>query len=88
MRQYEMVDEYDAKGRHIPNTTRKNPGAKEFREARDNWDGKSPIKVSWEIDNGLKTVTKTFYPPFTKVDRETDYERAYHFFKKHIDEKG
>jgi len=56
------------------------PGAKEFRETRENWHGKNPLTVSWEIDDGLKTVTKTFYPPFTGVDREADYERAYRFF--------
>jgi len=82
MRGYELIDEYDQKGHHIPNTKRKNYGAKEVREARKNWDEASPLTVSWEIDNGLKTLTKKFYPPFTGVDREADYERAYKVFKE------
>jgi hypothetical protein len=85
MRHYEKNDEYDAKGRHIPNTVRKNPGAKEFRDARANWDGHSPLTVSWPIDDGLQTVTQTYYPPFTRVDRETDYERAFSFFQRQLD---
>ncbi len=40
------------------------------------------LDVSWEIDDGLQTVTKTFYPPFTKVDREEDYRRAWLEFER------
>jgi hypothetical protein len=38
------------------------------------------LDVNWKIDDGLQTVTKTFYPPFTKVDREEDYRRAWEEF--------
>ena len=91
MRQYELVDEYDARGRHIPNTTRKNQGGTEFRFALEAWKSagndptdstSEPLVVSWPIDDGLQTVTKTFYPPFTKVDREADYARAYEVFQE------
>lgn len=34
LRQYEAADEYDARGRRLPNTERKDPGGKELREAR------------------------------------------------------
>jgi hypothetical protein len=108
MRQYEIVDEYDARGRHLPNTTRKNQGGTEFRTAREealkshpeayktrpatdalseHWPfpeeigNAPPLEVTWEIDNGLQTVTKLFYPPFTKVDREEDYRRAWEVFE-------
>ena len=40
------------------------------------------LDVSWEIDDGLQNVTKTFYPPFTKVDREEDYRRAWEEFSR------
>ncbi|MBD2466314.1 DNA methyltransferase [Nostoc sp. FACHB-145] len=82
MRQYELGDEYDAKGQRLPSTNRKAPGGKEVREARKDWNGTSPLTVSWQINDGLETVTKTFYPPFTKVDRETDYAQAYEVLQK------
>ena len=56
--------------------------AKEFRDAREEWDGHSPLTVSWDIDNGNQTVTKTFHPPFTPVDREADYARAWAVFEE------
>jgi hypothetical protein len=175
MRMYELADEYDARGRRIRNTVRKDQGGTEFRAARDaaaehfpeayktrpasealssDWPfadetsipleqvqripdipefasiyryvaarkkygdqiailepeepntdspqspdftphrirqlesaygtGRVPLMldVSWEIDDGLRTVTKTFYPPFTKVDREEDYRRAWKEFSR------
>jgi hypothetical protein len=83
MQQYEIIDEFDARGRHIPNTTRKNPGAKEIRVARDQWDGESPLTVPWLEDAGRRLVTKTFYPPFRTVNREADYEKAYAIFESY-----
>jgi len=109
MRMYELAEEYDARGRQLPNTTRKNQGGTQFRDARNealekypeayktrpaidalspDWPfadeiaDAPPLEVSWEIDDGLQTVTKTFYPPFTKVDREADYARAWREFEQ------
>ena len=91
MRQYELVDKFDTRGRRLPNTTRKNQGAREFDEAYGQWLAQrndpddlesAPLVVSWKIDDGNQTVTKTFYPPFTKVDREADYARAYEVFQQ------
>ena len=91
LRQYELVDEYDAHGRHLPNTTRKNPGGTEFRSALAEWRAAGhdtsdpnapPLTVSWEIDDGRQTVTKTYYPPFERVDREADYALAFEVFGK------
>ena len=169
MRMYELADEYDARGRRIRNTTRKDQGGTQFRTAREtaaqhfpeaykirsaeeslsaDWpfadetsipldhahhvpdlpefasihrfvaatrnpetdpnagkDGPPSgaftaeriaelqsqyghdqiplmLDVSWDIDDGLQTVTKTFYPPFTKVDREADYARAWREFEQ------
>ena len=113
MRMYELADEYDARGRHLPNTTRKNQGGTQFRTARNQASEQSPqayrvrpasdalsdqwpfpeetagedgnplsLEVSWPIDDGLQTVTKTFYPPFTRVDREEDYRRAWEVFSE------
>jgi hypothetical protein len=88
MRGYELVDEYDARGTRILNTARKDPGATELRtlrhEATGTPDGQptAPLTATWPIDNGLATVTKTFHPPFTRVDREEDYRKAWEFFEK------
>ena len=181
MRMYEFSDEFDARGRRVRNTTRKDQGGTEFRTARQtasehfpeaykvrpaeaalspDWpfteetsipigevhrvpdipefasihayvaavkelgdqidqadledtstDGPPPaeftasrirrlqqvygkdrvplmLDVSWEIDDGLQTVTKTFYPPFTKVDREADYARAWEVFEERYGKGG
>jgi hypothetical protein len=64
-------DAEDAKqGRRLPNTTRKDAGAKELREALQDHDGHSPV-----------TVTRTFYPPFRHLDRIEDYRTAYRVMK-------
>ena len=91
MRQYEIVDEYDARGRHIPNTARKNQGGREFRAALEEWKAAgndprdpqaAPLKVTWRIDDGRQEVTKVFYAPFSRVDREEDYRRAFDVFRQ------
>lgn len=86
LRGYELVDEYDARGRRLPNTTRSDPGGTQLRARRreatgtDTGQPTAPLTATWEIDNGLSTVTKTFHPPFTRVDREADYRQAWEVF--------
>jgi hypothetical protein len=84
MKAYEQVDRYDAHGRRLPNTARKDPGAKELREALETHDGNDPVTISWSIDNGEQTVTRSFHPPFTPVDRIDDYGNAYHEFQRRL----
>ena len=90
MRGYELVDEFDTQGRRLPNTARKDPGATELRTRRreatnsDTGQPTAPLTATWEIDNGLSTVTKTFHPPFTHVDRESDYRQAWGVFSEQI----
>jgi len=47
-----------------------------------------PLEVSWDIDNGLHPVTKTFYPPFTKVDRKADFAWAWKVFEERHGKDG
>ncbi|PXX95929.1 hypothetical protein [Halomonas sp. LBP4] len=84
MKAYEEADEYDSLGQRLPNTKRKDAGGKEVREARTDHDGTSPLTVSWDIDNGYQTVTRTFYPPFRHVDRIEDYRTAYRVFAERL----
>ena len=84
MKAYEEADEYDSRGQRLPNTARKDAGGKELREVRADHDGISPLTVSWEIDNGNQTVTRTFYPPFLHVDRIEDYRTAYRVFAERL----
>ncbi len=76
--------EFDARGRRIPNTTRKGTGAKEFRETHSTWAGESSLAVSLEIDNGNRTVTKTWHPPIEGGDRDVDYSRAWELFSQRL----
>jgi len=60
------------------------PDAEELREALTAHDGASPVTVSWAIDNGNRTVTRTFHPPFIPVDRINDYARAFQVFQERL----
>jgi hypothetical protein len=84
MKTYDEIDQYDSKGRRLPNTTRKDAGAKELREELIDHDGNTFVTVNWEIDNGNQAVTKTFYPPFKHVDRIEDYKTAYRVFSARL----
>lgn len=96
MRGYERHDLFDAHGRRLPTTNRKDPGAKELRDAlkimHPNLDFRASalghtgdsITVTRPIDNGRSTVTRTFHPPFTPVDREDDYRVAYEVFSQRL----
>ena len=84
MRAYEQADRFDATARRLPNTTRKDAGAKELLDALSNHDDTSPVTVTWPIDNGNRSLTKTFYPPFTHVDRVEDYGRAFDVFESRL----
>jgi hypothetical protein len=96
MRGYERQDIFDAHGRRLPTTTRRDPGAKELRDAlkaqAPNLDFRAaalaytgdPITVTWPIDSGRNQVTRTFHPPFTPVDREEDYRVAYEVFSQRL----
>ena len=80
LRQYEDADEYDAVGRHLPNTTRKRPGGKELRAARTTQDGGSPLRILLEDRQRPLDGDQNLYPPFSRIDREEDYRRAWAAF--------
>lgn len=82
--EYEKIDEYDAHGQRLPNTARKDAGGTEVRTARAHHDGISPLTVKWNIDNGNQTVNRTFYLPFTRVDRIENYRTAYQVFSERL----
>ena len=84
LKSYDEADLYDSKGNRLPNTDRRDSGGKEVREAMKNHDDKTPVTVSWQIDNGNITVTRTFYPPFEYVDRIDDYKTAYRVFSERL----
>jgi hypothetical protein len=42
--------------------------------------GRLSYSVSLEFDDGLQTLTKTSYRPFTEVDRVEDYRRGWEEF--------
>ena len=81
---YERHDLFDDHGRRLPTTTRKNSGARELPSSHTG----APITVSWPIDNGRSTVTRTFRPPFTPVNREEDYRVAYEVFSQRLGIQG
>ncbi|WP_285433147.1 hypothetical protein [Pseudomonas sp. fls2-241-R2A-110] len=81
---YDSTDLYDSVGKRLPNSLRRDSGAKEVKLALETHDGISPITVSWEIDNGIQIVTRTFYPPFVGVDRIEDYHTAYRVFSERL----
>lgn len=55
----------------------------DFRAAALTYTG-TAITVTWPIDNGRSTVTRTFYPHFTPVDREEYYRVAYKVFSQRL----
>jgi hypothetical protein len=88
MKAYEEADRYDARGRRLPNTARKDAGGRELRDALADHDGQSSVTVSWTIDNGQREVTRTFHPPFTPADRIEDYRVAYRVFSERFAARG
>lgn len=84
MKNYEEADEYDSRGQRLPNTKRKDAGGTEIRAARSDHDGISPLIVNWKIDHGKQAITKTFYPPFSSVDRIEDYRTTYRVFSERL----
>ena len=83
-KKYDENDLYDDLGQLCPSYHRESLGRLEFRNALAEHDGVSPIRITWEIDNGNATVTKTFYPPFKHVDRIEDYKTAYRVFSERL----
>ncbi|WP_018158481.1 hypothetical protein [Thioalkalivibrio sp. ALE14] len=83
-RKYDQKDLYDCRGQLCPSYHRTSPGRFEFREAASSHQPTFPITVTWETDSGNSTVTRTFYPPFSHVDRIEDYRTAYRVFAERL----
>ena len=60
--------------------------AKAFRECEETFVEASgeALQVSWEINNGFEQVQEEFHPPFSRIDREKDYTKAYNVFEKEL----
>ena len=76
---YERRDEYDSEGKRLPSSWRGDINHKEFVALRAHIDTEILVE---SLDPTGKRIPKRYIPPFSKVDREADYARAYEFFKK------
>lgn len=83
-KKYDENDEFDVNGQRLPNYVRQSPGRAEMREAKTIWDGTSPITISWYSEPLGRTITKTYQPPFSHVDRIEDYRTAYRVFSERL----
>jgi hypothetical protein len=75
---------YDSNGYAVPKYGTDLSTGKLIKELQEYEYDSRPITVTWKIDNGNQTVTKTFNPPFTHFDRIEDYKTAYRVFSERL----